>query len=250
MTDGQNTRDQITSDRRSKRAWSKCVLCIPYIRSGSPNLCWLHTRDACVITTWRLGLWAPPVVRNYFHIQHDWKNWHISYIFKIFFLMSTSFSTIRSSNCWILKSFRLRAVLHSGHAADGRVKRVSTQLSHLSEQKIMWDKITCREITIMETNKKKTTWRKTHQRETTKSFEIFILLTRAYFYLKIVLPSVTYGLWLSWGFCKKTGLKELEKNHVLAAKSIWLVSLINNSKHSFGNSHLDARANWFSLNNL
>ena len=136
MTDGQNTRDQITSDRRSKRAWSKCVLCIPYIRSGSPNLCWLHTRDACVITTWRLGLWAPPVVRNYFHIQHDWKNWHISYIFKIFFLMSTSFSTIRSSNCWILKSFRLRAVLHSGHAADGRVKRVSTQLSHLAEQNV------------------------------------------------------------------------------------------------------------------
>ena len=110
----------------------------------------------------------------------------------------------------------------------------------------MWDKITCLEIMIMETNKKNT-WRKTHQRETTKSFEIFILLTRAYFYLKIVLPSVTYGLCLSWGFCKKTGLKELEKNHVLAAKSIWLVSLINNSKHSFGNSHLDARANWFSL---
>ena len=37
VTDGQNTRDQITSDRRSKRAWSKCVLCIPYILSGSPN---------------------------------------------------------------------------------------------------------------------------------------------------------------------------------------------------------------------
>ena len=133
MTDGQNTRDQITSDRRSKRAWSMCVLCIPYILSGSPILRWLYTCDACVITTWRLGLWAPPVARNYFHIN-DWKNWHISYIFKIFFLMSTSFSTIRSSNCWILKSFRLRAVLHSGHAADGRVKRVSTQLSHLSEQ--------------------------------------------------------------------------------------------------------------------
>ena len=28
VPDSQNTRDQITSDRRSKRAWSKCVLCI------------------------------------------------------------------------------------------------------------------------------------------------------------------------------------------------------------------------------
>ena len=27
-------------------------------------------------------------------------------------------------------------MLHSGHAADGRVKRVSTQLSHLSEQNV------------------------------------------------------------------------------------------------------------------
>ena len=109
-------------------------------------------------------------------------------------------------------------MLHSGHAADGRVKRVSTQLSHLSEQN--------RGQNYLSGNydngnkQKKNTRRKTHQRETTKSFEIFILLTRAYFYLKIVLPSVTYGLSLSWGFCKKTGLKELEKNHVLAAKSI------------------------------
>ena len=162
--------------------------------------------------------------------------------------MSTSFSTIRSSNCWILKSFRLRAVLHSGHAADGRVKRVSTQLSHLSEQNVGQNYLSGN---YDNGNKqKKTTWRKTHQRETTKSFEIFILLTRAYFYLKIILPSVTYGLWLSWGFCKKTGLKELEKNHVLATQIIWLLGLINNSKHSFGNSHLEAQANWFSLNNL
>ena len=59
VTDSQNTRDQITSDRRSKRAWSNCVLCIPFILSGSPNECWLHTCDACVTTTWRLGLRAP-----------------------------------------------------------------------------------------------------------------------------------------------------------------------------------------------
>lgn len=179
-----------------------------------------------------LGLWAPPVACNYFHIQHDWKNWHISYIFKIFFLMSTSFSTIRSSNCWILKSFRLRAVLHSGHAADGRVKRVSTQLSHLAEQNVGQNYLSGN---YDNGNKQKNTWRKTHQRETTKSFEIFILLAELIFILEsfyLLLPMV-YAL---WGFCRKTRLKELEKNHVLAAKSIWLVSLINNSKHSFGSS--------------
>ena len=143
--------------------------------------------------------------------------------------MSTSFSTIRSSNCWILKSFRLRAVLHSGHAADGRVKRVSTQLSHLSEQNVGQNYLSGNYDNGHK--QKKNTWN-THQRETTKSFEIFILLTRAYFHLKIVLSSVTYGLCLSWGFCRKTRLKELEKNLVLAAKIIWLLGLINNSKHS------------------
>ena len=54
------------SDRKSKRVWLTCVLCIPYILSGNPNECWLHTCDTCVITTWRLGLWAPLVVCNYF----------------------------------------------------------------------------------------------------------------------------------------------------------------------------------------
>ena len=42
----------------------KLVLCIPFILSGSSNECWLHTCDACVITTWRLGLRAPLVARN------------------------------------------------------------------------------------------------------------------------------------------------------------------------------------------
>ena len=28
------------------------------------NECWLHTCYACVITAWRLGLWAPFVARN------------------------------------------------------------------------------------------------------------------------------------------------------------------------------------------
>ena len=65
VTDGQTTRDQIMTDRRSKLAWPKWVLCIPYILSGSPNEFWLHTCDACVITTWRLGLLAPLVARKY-----------------------------------------------------------------------------------------------------------------------------------------------------------------------------------------
>ena len=50
--------------RRSKRAWSNCILCIPFILSGSSNECWLHTCNACVITTWRLGLRAPLVARK------------------------------------------------------------------------------------------------------------------------------------------------------------------------------------------
>ena len=35
----------------------------------SPNECWLHTRDTCVITTWRLGLRAdfltPGIIRAF-----------------------------------------------------------------------------------------------------------------------------------------------------------------------------------------
>ena len=64
VTDGLNTRDQITSDKRSKPAWRKCVLCIPYILKVSPNECWLHTSDVCVIATWRLGLRTTRGARN------------------------------------------------------------------------------------------------------------------------------------------------------------------------------------------
>ena len=53
--ESQNTRDQIASHRRFKRAGSNCVMCIPNILSGNPNEYWLHTCDACVITNWRLG---------------------------------------------------------------------------------------------------------------------------------------------------------------------------------------------------
>ena len=56
----------ITSDIRSKRTCSKCILCIPYILCWSPND-WLHTItcNACVITTWRLELQAFLVTRDY-----------------------------------------------------------------------------------------------------------------------------------------------------------------------------------------
>ena len=61
---GQNARDQISSNRRSKRARSDCTLCSPFIRSGSPNECWLPTCRACIIATRRLALRPPLVVRN------------------------------------------------------------------------------------------------------------------------------------------------------------------------------------------
>ena len=52
--------DQITSNRRSKRARSGYVLCVAFILNGSQNEFWLHTCCACVIAcviaTWRLVL--------------------------------------------------------------------------------------------------------------------------------------------------------------------------------------------------
>ena len=45
--EGWNTRNQIA------------FFCLPFILSGSPNECWIHTCDACIITTWRLGLQVP-----------------------------------------------------------------------------------------------------------------------------------------------------------------------------------------------
>ena len=82
-------------DRRSKRFYSNALLCVRFtwqmvktrvtrlrrvegrnacdqvrffaflfILSGSPNECCLHTCDACVITTWRLGLRATRGARN------------------------------------------------------------------------------------------------------------------------------------------------------------------------------------------
>ena len=59
-----NANDQISSDRRSKRSLSNCILCLPYILSGGPNESWLHTSDTCTTTTWKWGLRAPFVTRN------------------------------------------------------------------------------------------------------------------------------------------------------------------------------------------
>ena len=64
VTDGQNRRDQITRDRRWRPLRSNCVLSIPFILSGISNKCWLPTCDVCVMTTWRLGLWATRGARN------------------------------------------------------------------------------------------------------------------------------------------------------------------------------------------
>ena len=52
------TRVIILRVMEGSNARDHCVLCIPFIRSGSPNHCLLHTCDTCLITTWRLGLRA------------------------------------------------------------------------------------------------------------------------------------------------------------------------------------------------
>ena len=54
--EGRNTRDQI-------------AFIVPYILSGSPNECWLHTCDVRVIKE-RLGLQAPLVARNNSHEEN------------------------------------------------------------------------------------------------------------------------------------------------------------------------------------
>ena len=48
--------DQITSNRRSKRARSGYVLCIAFILNGNQKEFWLYRCYACVIVTRRLVL--------------------------------------------------------------------------------------------------------------------------------------------------------------------------------------------------
>ena len=59
VTNGQNLCEQVTSDRRSK-----FHSFLVEVQTNALNECWLHMCDACVITTWRLGLQAPLVTRN------------------------------------------------------------------------------------------------------------------------------------------------------------------------------------------
>ena len=48
MTNGQNTLDQITSDRRSKRGWSNCILYIDPIHFPSKSKRILATNMQCM----------------------------------------------------------------------------------------------------------------------------------------------------------------------------------------------------------
>ena len=45
-----------------------CVIALRHVHSihskWLPNKCWIHTCNACIITTWRLGLPAPLVAHN------------------------------------------------------------------------------------------------------------------------------------------------------------------------------------------
>ena len=54
-TNDQTTCDQIARDRKSKRAWSYCVLCIPFIPSGSPNEYWLPFSSPEPVVSWSRG---------------------------------------------------------------------------------------------------------------------------------------------------------------------------------------------------
>jgi hypothetical protein len=55
------------------------------------------------------------------------------------------------------------------------------------------------------------------------------IAAKADFYLKVILPSVTYGL-IVWGFCGKTLLDELGKNTLRATKIIHKIDWYTPSK--------------------
>ena len=67
---------QVSLDRCSKHAWSDSewqekvqmrmikLLSVNFILGGSPNECWPHTFDVCIIITWRLKLRATLVAQN------------------------------------------------------------------------------------------------------------------------------------------------------------------------------------------
>ena len=57
--------DQITSASKSKCTWPDCILCIPFILSGSPNKHVIQKCFSCIKATWRLGLWGLLETHNY-----------------------------------------------------------------------------------------------------------------------------------------------------------------------------------------
>ena len=103
VTDGQNTRDQITRERRSKRAWSNYVLRIPFILRGSPSECWLRACDACVITAWRLGcgLLLSPAMK------------HLFCLLKVPLLVTTNWNERRLYGIWSNYGVNIEFCLHT-----------------------------------------------------------------------------------------------------------------------------------------
>ena len=63
------------------------------------------------------------------------------------------------------------------------------------------------------------------------------------FYLKVVLPSITYGI-LIWGSCGKTLFDELERIHVRSAKVIFGLDWYTSGKDVL------AKVKWFTLNSM
>ena len=59
VTDGENTRDQITRGKKVKTRMIKLGSVHSILLNGNPKECWSHTCDACVITTWRFRIASP-----------------------------------------------------------------------------------------------------------------------------------------------------------------------------------------------
>ena len=64
MIDGQSMCDQISSDQGANVSDQIAFCAFHSFLVGSPNERWLHTCDACVLTTWRLEMWAPLFAHN------------------------------------------------------------------------------------------------------------------------------------------------------------------------------------------
>lgn len=81
--------------------------------------------------------WAHIIINNilyYLYIKHIIYIYTHTHSFRIFFLISISFSIKGSSNNWTLKLFFLRAVPHSGHIPEPFTNNASTQVSHLQRK--------------------------------------------------------------------------------------------------------------------